>query len=373
VGELREHGAFDPVMALRSSGGREGLGLAGIEPAETPTPTERDDDIAVLKEGLRLCASYGFTSLQNMDGNRYQLDLLREIERSGELICRTDIPFHMTPDKDVSTLSQAKGWRQEFASDWLSSKRIKVFMDGVIDSSTAVLVDDYADTPGWKGDLLHSPERFRSIAVAADSLGFQIAVHAIGDGAIRNTLDGYEAAQQANGKRDARHRIEHVELLNPRDLPRFKELDVIASMQPSHPPGAMDFPLDPWVSRVGEGRWPWAFPLDDLRAQGTPIAFASDWPVADLDPMRSVRAAITRRAWKPGHPDHASSLMQALHGYTAGGAYAGHEDHRLGKLAPGMLADIVVMDRNLEETEIDDLDKARAAMTFAGGQLTWDA
>lgn len=372
-GELREHGAFDPVMALRSSGGREGLGLAGIEPPRTPTAAERRDDITVLKEGLRLCASYGFTSLHNMDGNRYQLELLSQIEQDGDLLCRTDIPFHMTPDKDLSMLSQAVEFRNSFATDRLSSRRIKVFMDGVIDSSTAVLVDDYADAPGWRGDLLHSPDRFRQIATEADRLGFQIAVHAIGDGAIRNTLDGYETARQANGPRDARHRIEHVELLNPADLKRFKDLGVVASMQPSHPPGAMDFPLLPWTARVGEDRWPWAFPLDDLRAQGTPIAFASDWPVADLNPMRSVKAAMTRRAWKDGDPDNDSTLLQSLHAYTAGGAYAGHEDHRLGRLEPGLLADIVIMDRDLETTPVDMIDQARAAVTLSGGQITWEA
>lgn len=372
TGELREHGAFDPVFALRSSGGRESLGLAGVEPDTPPGAAERAEDIAVLKEGLRLCASYGFTSLHNMDGNRYQLDLLREIEGAGDLICRVDIPFHLTPAKPVD-FTEAQALRAEFNTDWLSAKRVKVFMDGVIDGATAVLVDDYADQPGWRGDLLHSPERFSAIATAADALGFQIAVHAIGDGAIRNTLDGYAAARAANGARDSRHRIEHVELLNPDDLPRFAELGVVASIQPSHPPGAMDFPLEPWVSRVGEHRWPWAFPLDALRAQGTPIAFASDWPVADLDPMRSVKAAVTRRAWKAGHPDNASTLMQALHGYTAGGAYSGHEDHRLGRLTPGLLADVVIMDRDLTALPVDALDQARAAVTLAGGRVTWEA
>ncbi len=371
-GELREHGAFDPVMALRSSGGREGLGLGGVEPDDRLTDADRAQDLEVMRDGLNLCASYGFTSLHNMDGNRYQLELLQELERDGALLCRTDIPLHMTPSKDISALEQAVDWRDTFASDYLSSKRIKVFMDGVIDSSTAVLVDDYADTPGWRGDLLHTPERFRDIAIEADRRGFQIAVHAIGDGAIRRTLDGYAAAREANGARDSRHRIEHVELLHPDDLPRFKELGVVASMQPSHPPGAMDFPLEPWVSRVGEARWPWAFPLAALRAQGTPIAFASDWPVADLNPMRSIQAAVTRKPWRAGDPDNASTLLEALHGYTAGGAYAGHEDHRLGRLVPGLLADIVVMDRDLETEPADRLGQARAAITLCGGAVTWE-
>ncbi|WP_137701081.1 amidohydrolase [Marimonas lutisalis] len=372
AGELREHAAYDPVMALRSSGGREGLGLAGIEPDHV-TPEQREEDIAVLNEGLKYCASFGFTALHNMDGNRYQLDLLREIENRGDLICRTEVPFHLTPEKPISTLEEASMLAEEFDSDRLTARRVKMFMDGVIDSSTAVMVEDYADHPGWRGEPLHDEERFAQACIDADRRGLQISVHAIGDGAVRRVLDGYEAAQKANGKRDSRHRIEHIEVLNPDDLPRFRELGVVASMQPPHPPGAMDFPLEPWVTHVGEARWPWAFPVSYLRGQGVPIAFASDWPVSDVNPMRGVKAAITRKAWKEGQPSHASTLHQALHGYTAGGAYASFDEGRFGTLKPGMLADIVVMDRDLEQTPVDELDQARAAITLCGGAITWEA
>jgi predicted amidohydrolase YtcJ len=371
AGELREGEAQAPVMALRSSGGRENLGLHGEEPETPPTSAERADDIAVLEEGLRLCASYGFTSLHNMDGNRYQLDLLQEIEGRGNLDCRIEVPFHLTPAKPIESLEEASALAKEFATDRLSAKRIKMFMDGVIDSATAVMVEDYADIPGWRGDPLHSAERFKTACIEADRRGLQISVHAIGDGAVRRVLDGYEAAERVNGKRDSRHRIEHIEVLHPDDLRRFRELGVVASMQPPHPPGAMDFPLEPWVSHVGEERWPWAFPVSYLRAEGVPIAFASDWPVSDVNPMRGVKAAVTRKAWHPGCPSHASTLRQALHGYTAGGAYAGHREKTLGCLKAGLFADIVVMDRDLEASEIEDLDQARAVVTICSGKVTW--
>lgn len=372
-GELREGGAIGPVMALRSSGGRETLGLQGVDPDPAPTAGQRAEDLDVLHEGLTLCASYGFTGLHNMDGNRYQLDLLRALENRGQLACRVEIPFHLTPEKPVSSLAEASELSQEFRSDRLSANRIKMFMDGVIDSSTAVLIDDYADLPGWKGDLLHAPDRFRQACIEADRRGLQISVHAIGDGAVRAVLDGYEAAQTANGKRDARHRIEHVELLHPDDLARFADLGVVASMQPPHPPGAMDFPLEPWITHAGRDRWPWAFAVSSLRARGVPIAFSSDWPVSDINPMRGVKAAILRQPWDPSHPSHASTLDEALHAYTAGGAYAGHDDHRLGRLVPGLLADIVIMDRDLHATPVADLDAARAAITLSGGRITWEA
>lgn len=373
TGELREFDAYDTVMALRTSGGRENLGLIGTEPSTDLTTAQREEDIEVLREGLKLCASYGFTSLHNMDGNLYQLDLLSTIENRGQLICRTEIPFHLTPTKPVSSLEIAAHMHAEYRSDRLRSGRVKMFMDGVIDSGTAFMLEDYADQPGWRGEPLHDAERFSEAAIDADRRGLQISVHAIGDGAVRRVLDGYEAAQNANGIRDARHRIEHIEVLHPDDLPRVAALGVVASMQPPHPPGAMDFPLEPWIHRVGEARLPWSFPLQYLREANVPIAFASDWPVSDLNPMRGVKAAITRKPWHPDHPSHSFTLMQSLHGYTAGGAFAGHDEHRLGQLAPGLLADIVIMDRDLEAEPMEALDQARAAVTLCGGEITWEA
>ncbi|MCV2865912.1 amidohydrolase [Albidovulum sediminicola] len=373
TGELRELSAIDPVMALRNSGGREVLGMFGIEPEVAPTDAQREDDMRVMKEGLAYCASFGFTSLHNMDGNRYQLDLLHTLEERGELICRIQVPFHLTPEKSLSTLEDASWMHENYQSELLRSGRVKMFMDGVVDSGTAVLVDEYSDAPGWRGGPLHSAERFSAAVTEADRRGLQMSVHAIGDGAVRRVLDGYEAARDANGARDSRHRIEHIELLHPDDLHRFKELGVVASMQPPHVPGAMDFPFDPWRAKVGEARWPHAFPVRALANAGVPIVFASDWPVSDINPMRGVMAAMTRQRWTEACPDNRLSLEEALYGYTAGGAYAAFDETRLGRLKPGMQADIVVMDHDLEALEVNEIGKTRAALTLCAGAITWEA
>ena len=373
TGELCEFSAYDPVMQLRTSGGRERLGLIGAEPDPTLTAAQRDDDLQVLREGLKYCASFGFTSIHNMDGNFYQLDLLRTLEDRGELTARVEVPFHLTPEMPLSMLKEASRMHADYRSDRLRSGRVKMFMDGVIDSGTGALIDDYAGRPGWRGDPLHSAERFNAACVDADARGLQISVHAIGDAAVRRVLDGYEAARNANGPRDSRHRIEHIELAHPDDLHRFKDLGVIASMQPPHPPGAMDFPLEPWCGNVGEARWPYAFPLARLRADGVPIAFSSDWSVSDIDPMRGAKAAMTRKRWSDACPDNRSTLHQTLHAYTAGGAYAGFDEERLGMLKAGMLADVVVMDHDLEAMAPEALDQARAAVTICDGAIVWEA
>lgn len=373
TGELREQAAIDAVLSQRSSGGRENLGLMGLEPGDGLTAAQRDDDLRVMKEGLEYCASFGFTSLHNMDGNLYQLALLRDLEERGELTCRTEIPFHLTPEKPLSALEEASWMHETYRSDRLRSGRIKMFMDGVVDSGTAFLVGDYADRAGWRGEALHSAEAFAAAAIEADRRGLQISVHAIGDGAVRRVLDGYKAARKANGPRDSRHRIEHIELLHPDDAHRLRALGVVASMQPPHPPGAMDFPLEPWRSKAGTGRWPRAFPVRALLNDGVPLAFSSDWPVSDINPMRSVKAAMTRQRWDDACPDNRLSLTEALYGYTAGGAYAGFDENRLGRIAPGMQADIVVMDRDLEALAPEEIDTAGAALTLCGGETTWEA
>lgn len=372
-GELCEFAAIEPVMRLRTSGGRESLGLLGKEPEPGLTTQQRADDLQVMRDGLKYCASFGFTSLHNMDGNFYQLELLHALEEAGELGCRVEIPFLLAPGMPLSALEKADRMHKAYRSDFLRSGRIKMFMDGVIDSGTAVLLQDYPGRPGWRGEPLHDHERMTAACIEADRLGLQISVHAIGDGAIRRVLDGYEAARHANGARDSRHRIEHIELLHPDDLPRFRELGVVASMQPPHPPGAMDFPLEPWRSMVGEARWPDAFPVRALQERGVPIAFSSDWPVSDVNPMRGVKAAMTRAQWSDKCPDNRVSLQDALHGYTAGGAYTGFDENRLGTLRKGLLADIVIMDHDLEAMDPEEIDTARAALTYCAGALTWEA
>ncbi|TGR94851.1 amidohydrolase, partial [bacterium M00.F.Ca.ET.191.01.1.1] len=146
--------------------------------------------------------------------------------------------------------------------------------DGVIEGYTAYLVDGYADRPDFTGEPLFTQAQFTEMAIEADRRGLQIAVHAIGDGAVRSVLNGYEAAVKANGPRDARHRVEHIEVIQPTDIPRFAALGAIASMQPAHPPGVMDFPLEPAKTRIGPYRWPLAYAWRTLKQAGAHVVFA---------------------------------------------------------------------------------------------------
>lgn len=369
TGELREFEAFAPVIALGGEA-RLNLGIAtGAEPSPWPDAAAQAIDREKVLAGLRHCAAHGITSMVNMDGNRYTLELLRGLQREDRLLARVKVPFHFKPEMDLSALDRAEAMRAEYDDDWLSSGFVKMFMDGVVDSGTAYMLNDYPDQPGHRSEPLFAPDRFKALATEIDRRGLQIAVHAIGDGAVRVTIDGYQAARQANGPRDSRHRIEHIELIDPADIPRLGALGITASLQPSHPPGAMDFALQPTLDRIGAGRWQDAYLWKTLADQGAPIAFASDWPVTDVSVRRNIKAALTRAPY-PGGTDQRLGLMATLHAYTAGGAWAAHRDRLTGTLREGLAADLVMLGGDIEATAPAELDALPVALTICGGRIT---
>ncbi|HQY44323.1 MAG TPA: amidohydrolase [Paracoccaceae bacterium] len=374
TGELREFEAFAPVIAL---GGEERLNLGiatGGEPSPWPSGAEQAIDRAKVASGLAHCARHGVTSMVNMDGNLYTLELLRGLQRDGGLTARVKVPFHFKPHMELHELERAEAMRAAFNDDWLSSGFVKMFMDGVMDSRTAFMLNDYVGHAGHRSEPLFPSARFNQIATEVDRRGMQIAVHAIGDGAVRTIIDGYEAAQKANGVRDSRHRIEHIELIDPADIPRLGELGIIASVQPVHAPGVMDFALEPAIHTIGAARLKDAYLARTLAEAGAPLAYASDWPVTDISVLRGIGAALTRQPFAaPGATDQRVSLMETLQAYTAGGAHAAHWDKLTGVLRPGLAADIVVLSGDIEQTPVSDIAGLDVALTIAGGRITWRA
>ena len=372
TGELREFKAFEPVLQLT---GQDRIN-AGIATGEEPVPPATDADVLAdmepMARGLAHCARYRFTSLVNMDGNLYTLRVLGALRDRGRLTARVRVPFHYRPHQLVADLAAASAMALAYDDDWLCSGFVKMFMDGVIDSETAVCLEDYPDSPGWKGDPLHAAARFNDVCVEADRRGLQIAVHAIGDGAVRRVLDGYEAARRANGPRDSRHRIEHIELIDRADVPRLAELGVVASVQPSHPPGNLDFPLFPTLGKIPRHRWKDAYLCRDLADAGAHLTFASDWPVADINPFRSIQAAILRPTYE-GATNQSVTLMEALKAYTIGGAWTEHTEDRKGMLRPGYLADLVILSGDIEATEPAEIGTMSVAVTICGGRIVWEA
>jgi len=372
-GELREPGAYGPVLRMTRYGGRDLLGLiTGADPVPPANAAERALDRDVIAKGLKHCASHGITGLHNMDGNLYTLTLLSELEDRGDLLCRTEVPFHLKSFDPLDRIEEAEEMRRRFSGDSVWCNRVKMFMDGVAESSTALMLEPY---PGLstRGDAVFEPEQFNAACILADANGLQISVHAIGDLAVRRTLDGYEAAIRANGRRDSRHRVEHVEILHPDDLPRFRDLGVVASMQPGHAPWGGVFPPDGVGRMLHPHQIPHAYAWRDIRATGAPLVFSTDWPVIPVDVMANVRAAVVPLKMPEPWRDQRQTLRDTLKSYTADNAWVEFNEARKGRLMPGMMADIAVMSHDLEAMPPEGLDSARAVLTLCGGRITWQA
>ncbi len=371
AGELREFEAFSPILALGGELHLQ-LGIAtGGEPDPWPDAAQRAIDKEKVAAGLAHCARHGITSMVNMDGNLYTLRLLQEMEAEGRLTARVKVPFHMKPHMDLSELDRATAMTAACSGDWVFSGFVKMFQDGVVDSRTAYMLHDYPGTT-TRGEPLFDPDRFKDICAEIDRRGLQIAVHAIGDGAVQVTIDGYEAAAQRNGPRDSRHRIEHIELIDRADVPRLGALGITASVQPPHPPGAMEFPMSTMETVFHRSRWPDAYLWKTLADHGAPLAFASDWPVTDVNVMRGIQAALTRVPYA-GCQDERVDLMTVLRAYTAGGAWAAHLEGLTGRLVPGLAADLVLIDGDIEAIPAEGIGATGIALTVAGGQITHQA
>jgi predicted amidohydrolase YtcJ len=370
AGELREFESFAPVFALAPTGGREMLGLLGREPETPPAAAQRAVDRDMLRRGLGHAASLGITSIHNMDGNAYQLELLGEIDAAEGLPVRCRFPYRVLPGMELRRFAEAAELRERWNSDRLRVDFVKLFMDGVIESATAFMLADYSDRPGFRGSAFFETDEFDAVCIEAERLGFQLAVHAIGDAAVRRTLDGYQAARRRHGIGDTRHRIEHIEALDPADLPRFAELGVIASMQPTHAPGGA-YPIEPIASMLGRRRLMTAYAWQTLRNAGARMAFSSDWPIAPLDPLTGIRTAMTRPPLFEGAPDERQSLADALAGFTADGAYAEFAEGRKGVLRPEALADIVVLSGDVEAAAPSEIDGLDVVATICGGRLIY--
>ncbi|WP_138469917.1 amidohydrolase [Poseidonocella sp. HB161398] len=371
TGELQEFEAMGLAQKHAASGGREGLGLIGREP-DAPDAAARAHDRAALGAAMEECARQGLTSVVNMDGSLYLAELLTEMAEEGALPVRVSLPMTIAPEHDDARIAALLEAASRPPVGRLSFGRIKMFMDGVFDTWTALRTDDYPGRPGLRGTPLFPPARFAEICVLADAAGLQLQTHAVGDGAVRAVIEGYEAACRANGRRDARHRIEHIDMLHPGDLARIAALGAIASMQPVHPPGSSGLPLEPTVSIMGRHRWGDTFPWAALAAAGVPLAFGTDWPTAPLSPVNAIHAALARRPWAADVPDQRLPLAEVLAAYGPGGAHALFAENRLGGLAPGMAADLVLMAGSPAGLARDPA-ACRVALTICGGAITHEA
>jgi predicted amidohydrolase YtcJ len=348
-------------------------------------PRTLSQDVESLAAAARLAFRHGLTSVQEAGAGPEQFEIYRALRASGSPMVRIRLGQRIEPGLTMADWERRLVDYEALAlpdrnDPWISAGIVKAFADGVIESGTAVMLAPYegmnAGQPGALGYPQWEPGELAEAVGVADRRGWQVQVHAIGDGAVRLALNTYERAAATNGLRDGRHRIEHIETVDAADIPRFAALGVVASMQPYHadPEPAQ---LDLYRSKIGPERasrgWPW----NSIRRAGGRLAFGSDWPIVSFDPFLGLNSAINRTTrdgrpaggWLPGER---LSLQDALAGYTSGSAWAAHEDALKGTLEPGMLADVVVLDRDLFATPPSEIVAASVWTTILGGQVVYD-
>jgi predicted amidohydrolase YtcJ len=306
------------------------------------------------RAGIKLASSRGVTAIHDKDGWLGSPGIFQRLHDEGNLSLRVwgSIPHDLLDE--AAALSLHSG----FGDDFLRIGYLKCFMDGTLGSQTALLTDG-------TGVELTSREELEEIVRRAAERGWPVGVHAIGDQANRNALDAFEATRDVWEPKGLRQRIEHAQCLTPEDLPRFAGLGVACSVQFSHAPSDRDLAERLWPDRVGG-----AYAFRSLRDSGAVVANGSDAPVEELDPLAGIAAGVLRSiderpAWRP---DEALTVEQALHATCVAPAWLSHDERRRGKLLPGYLADLVVLDRDPLAIEPEELPDVRVVATMVGGR-----
>jgi hypothetical protein len=341
-------------------------------------PESREEQIQDILAGIKLMNSFGITRVDSAGGDAPHIDLFAEIRKRHELTLRFYFALICEPPTVTPAfIAQAEAIRAKYHDEWLSGGAIKFFADGVIEAHTAAMLAPYTDDPSTSGHLKWEPANYKRGVAELDQRHFQIFTHAIGDRAIRMALDGYEAAQAANQREDARDRIEHIEDPDPADIPRFGVLGVIASMQPLHAYPNDDV-LDVWARNVGPIRAQHAWPWRDLVTTGASLAFGSDWPVVTPDPWQGIQTLLTRETLEgtPAggwDPKEKVGLEMAIYGYTLGAARAGFFDKTEGSIQAGKWADMIVLSQDLFKIPPIQIHNTKVLYTMVGGKIVYQS
>ena len=325
---------------------------------------------AALIAALAHFSWVGLTSVADAGVDAKDIALYKDFSDQGLLTTRI---YAMIGDTGADFLALSKaGPLIGYGNDHLTVRSVKLFADGALGSRGAALLAPYADAPTQSGLLFMSDvEMVRKIA-AALSAGYQVNVHAIGDAANRQVLDAFETAYRSVGGRQLRNRIEHAQVVALSDIPRYRQLDLIASMQPTHATSDMNMAED----RIGKQRIRGAYAWRTFLKQGTRIAAGSDFPIESDNPFFGLHAAVTRtdRANQPQggwHPEQAMTLLEAFRAFTLDAAYAEHQDKTLGTLEKGKWADFILIDRDLFTIAPADIWKIKVEQTWVAGKRVY--
>jgi len=353
---------------LRDAGGRPTGVLVDAAADRINAVIERPTPEAIERRFLlagRRLAALGYTSIHDAGTSRTELEVLRRMQRQGNLPVRVYVMLDGSDDELLA--AELAAGRSLSADGMLAVRAVKLLADGALGSRGALLTDPYSDEPGSRGLAVTDEERLAEVVQRAGGAGFQPCTHAIGDAAVKTILDVYACALAPDS--GLRPRIEHAQIVRPEDVERFARLSVIAAVQPTHCTSDM-----PWApTRLGPERTPWAYRWRSLAAAGVRLCLGSDVPVEDPDPRLGVWAAVTRRtpAGTPAGGWNAAEALtaaEAIAGFTSGAAFAAFEEGWRGTIAPAFAADLTVVDRDLTAVAPEEILTARILRTVIAGR-----
>jgi len=335
------------------------------------SPMTQEQRLGAARGALKHAASLGITSVQHMNPEFADVAAYSELAEKGELTTR----IYAVP-METDWRDQAKvGIRRAWGSSYLRLGAVKGYADGSLGSRTAYMFEPFTDDPGNRGllsDEMHPPSAMRDRLMQADAAGLQLRVHAIGDQAISMMLDIFADIEKEHGYHDQRFAIEHAQHMAQNDFERFAKLHVIASMQPYH---AIDDGR--WAEgRLGRDRTRYSYAWRSFLNHGVTLAFGTDWPVAPLDPMLGVYAAVTRATLdgkNPGGwiPEEKITLPEAIEAYTMGAAFTEFQENEKGSISPGKLADMVILSDNIFELKPEAIRNVKVKTTIVGGKVVY--
>lgn len=294
------------------------------------------------------------------------------LDGRGELYLRVVASLWWERDEGVEQLERLRRQRDAYTQGNVRATTVKVMQDGVMENYTAAMLEPYIGQDGARGIPMVDPDLLKTAVTALDAEGFQVHFHAIGDGAIRQCLDAVEAARMANGDRGNRHHISHLQLIDPADVPRFRDLGVVANFQPLWAYND-EYITDLTIPFIGEERGRSMYVVGSVYRSGGMVAFGSDWSVSSANPYWQIETAITRlgalgETTEPLVPEEAISLPEAIEAFTIAGAYVNGSEADTGSIEAGKYADIAVLDRNLFAIEPSEISEAGAILTLFGGR-----
>lgn len=343
-----------------------------------------ESKISGLRYSMDMLNSYGITAIQDAIVRESDLKTYEALENNNELTLRVVASLWWERSQGLEQLDELKNLRTKYTTNLVKPTTVKIMQDGLVENYTAVLVDPYLMPGQIKGIPMVEPELLKKAVTAIDASGFQVHFHALGDGAVRQSLDAVEESIYENGRLGNRHHISHLQLIHPDDFERFVELDVVANFQPLWAYTG-DYLTELAAPFIGPERLRWSYAIKTIQNTGAKIAFGSDWSVTSANPFHQMETAITRQSAstitalenKPVDPEQdiplfieeSIDLETAIDAFTINAAFVNNIEEETGSLEVGKIADLVVLDQNLFQIEVRDISETKALLTLFEGRV----